>query len=53
MKRGAALLMLVSGTVLAHPGHGALEGHLHGWGLEHAVLIAAVVGLIIYAFKKK
>lgn len=52
MKRGAALLMLVSGNVLAHGGHGGLEGHLHGWGLEHAVLLALVVGFLAYALKK-
>jgi hypothetical protein len=52
MKRAAALLMLVAGNVFAHEGHGGLAGHLHGWGLEHAVLLAVVIGAVAYMLKK-
>ncbi|HUN69278.1 MAG TPA: hypothetical protein VMU46_10800 [Burkholderiales bacterium] len=53
MRRAAAALIVVSGQALAHPGHGAPEGHFHGWGLEHAILFAVVFTLLAIAVLKK
>ena len=53
MRRAAPALIAFYGEVLAHPGHGALEGHFHGWGLEHALLFAVVVFVLAFAVKKK
>ena len=53
MRSAAAALIALSGEVFAHPGHGALEGHFHGWGLEHALLFAAVFAVMAFAVKKK
>jgi hypothetical protein len=53
MHRAAAALIAFPGTLFAHPGHGALEGHFHGWGVEHALLFGAVFALLAYAFRKK
>jgi hypothetical protein len=52
MHRAAAALIAFPGTLFAHPGHGALEGHFHGWGVEHALLIAVVLGLLAFAVRK-
>ena len=49
MRSAAATLMIAAGSALAHPGHGAPEGHLHGLGMEHLVLLIVVVGFLIYA----
>ena len=49
----AAAVIAFSGVVLAHPGHGALEGHFHGWGLEHALLFAAIFAVLAFAVRKK
>ena len=53
MRSAAAGLMVFAGTVLAHPGHGAPEGHFHGWGLEHALLFAVIFALMAFAIRKK
>ncbi len=53
MRSVAAALLAVSGPVLAHPGHGSAEGHFHGWGPEHAVLLVAVVAILAFALRKK
>ena len=53
MRSAAAALILFTGQALAHPGHGAAEGHFHGLGIEHGVLLVIVLGLIAYALKKK
>jgi len=53
MRSAAAALIAFSGTLFAHPGHGALEGHFHGWGVEHAVLIAVILGLLAFAATRK
>ena len=53
MRRAAAALIAFSGEVLAHPGHGALEGHFHGFGLEHALLLAAILAALVFAVRKK
>ena len=53
MRSAAAALMVFSGDLLAHPGHGAPEGHFHGWGLEHALLIAVAWVALAFALKKK
>ena len=52
MRRAAAALIIFSGELLAHPGHGAPAGHIHGWGVEHVLLLAVVLGLLAYALKK-
>ena len=53
MRRAAAALIIFSGNVCAHPGHGAPEGHFHGWGVEHALLFAVVFAVLAFAVKKK
>ena len=53
MHRAAAALIVVSGELLAHPGHGAPEGHFHGWGLEHFLLFAVVFLVLAFAVTKK
>jgi len=52
MRGAAAVLMVFAGQVLAHPGHGGAEGHIHAFGLEHAALFAAIAGLLFYAIRK-
>jgi len=53
MRRAAATLTLFSTELLAHPGHGAPEGHFHGLGLEHALLLAVILALLAFALGKK
>jgi hypothetical protein len=53
MRRAAAALILASGEALAHPGHGAPEGHFHGWGVEHAALFAVVFLVLAFSALKK
>ena len=53
MRSAAAALIAFSGNLLAHPGHGAVEGHFHGWGLEHAFLFVVIFALIAFAIRKK
>jgi hypothetical protein len=53
MRSAAAALIVFAGNVLAHPGHGAPEGHFHGWGVEHALLLAVVFGVLVFALRKK
>ena len=50
MRRAAAALTLFSGQVFAHPG---AEGHFHGAGIEHALLLAAVFAFLLLALRKK
>ena len=50
MHRAAAALTLFSGQVLAHPG---AQGHLHGAGIEHLLLFAAIFALLAFALRKK
>jgi hypothetical protein len=45
-------LIVFSGEVLAHPGHGAAEGHFHGIGVEHVILFAVVFLVLIFSIKK-
>ena len=52
MRSAAAALIAFSGNLLAHPGHGAPEGHFHGLGLEHVLLLAVVLGVLAFAVKK-
>lgn len=47
-----AILSLAAGNAAAHPGHGALEGHFHGWGPEHAVLLAVFFAALFLAARK-
>ena len=53
MRRAAAALIAFPGLVLAHSGHGGLEGHFHGFGIEHALLLVAVVAALAFALGKK
>ena len=53
MRSAAAILMVFAGEALAHSGHGAPEGHFHGWGLEHALLFAVILALMAFAIRKK
>ena len=52
MRSAAATLIAFSGNLCAHPGHGAVEGHFHGLGLEHGLLFAVIFGLLAFALKK-
>lgn len=38
MHRAALILLLAAGVAQAHPGHGAVEGHLHGLSPEIILL---------------
>jgi hypothetical protein len=53
MRSAAATLIAFSANLAAHPGHGALEGHFHGIGLEHVLLFAVVLAVLAFAVKKK
>ena len=53
MRSTAAALIAFSGELLAHPGHGAAEGHFHGFGIEHVLLFAVVIAFLAFAVKKK
>ena len=53
MRSAAAALIVFSGEVFAHPGHGAPEGHFHGWGVEHFLLFAVVLAVLAFAVTKK
>jgi len=53
MRSAAAALIAFSGNLCAHPGHGAVEGHFHGWGLEHALLFAVIFAVMAFAIRKK
>ena len=53
MRHAAAALIAFAGEVLAHPGHGAPEGHFHGLGIEHVLLLAVVIAFLVFAVKKK
>jgi hypothetical protein len=52
MRSAAAALTLFSGTLQAHSGHGAAQGHFHAFGIEHAVLLAAILAFLAFAAKK-
>lgn len=52
MRSAAAALMVFSGNLLAHPGHGAPAAHSHGWGPEHALLLVVVLAVLAFAAKK-
>ena len=43
MQRAALILYFAGGAAQAHPGHGAAESHLHGFGPEMILLAALVV----------
>ena len=49
MRSAAAGLIIFAGNVLAHPG---AEGHLHGFGIEHVLLIAVIFGVLAFAVRK-
>jgi LPXTG-motif cell wall-anchored protein len=49
----AAAFLLFPGSVLAHPGHGALEVHWHLDDIGWALLGAAVVAGIVFFLRRK
>jgi len=53
MRSVATALVVFAGQALAHPGHGAPEGHIHGFGVEHVLLLAVVVAFLAFAVRKK
>ena len=53
MRSAAAVLIAFAGEAVAHPGHGAPDGHFHGWGLEHGLLFAVVIIALAITAKKK
>jgi len=42
MRSAALILYFAAGAAQAHPGHGAAEGHLHGF-IPEMLLLAALV----------
>ena len=52
MRSLIAGLSLFAGNAIAHSGHGAVEGHFHGLGLEHGLLLAVALAFLAYAVKK-
>ena len=52
MRSAAAGLILFAGNAMAHPGHGAADGHFHGWGPEHVLLLVVVLAVLAYAARK-
>jgi hypothetical protein len=42
MQRAALILFFAAGAAQAHPGHGATDGHLHGFSPE-LILLALLV----------
>jgi hypothetical protein len=53
MRSAAAALMVFAGNAAAHPGHGAPEVHIHGWGVEHVLLLVVVLVFLAFAARKK
>ena len=53
MRSLTAAFMAFAGPAFGHPGHGAAEVHFHGWGLEHALLLVAVIAALAFAVRKK
>jgi hypothetical protein len=53
MRSAAAALIAFPGTLFAHPGHGALEGHFHGWTAEQALLFAVIIAVLAFSVGKK
>ena len=52
MRSAAAALIAFAGEAPAHPGHGAPDGHFHGWGGEHALLLAVMALVLFFALRK-
>ena len=49
MRSATAALTLVPGLVMVHPGP---DVHFHDLGIEHAVLFAVVLGVLVFAVRK-
>lgn len=49
MYRVTAAILLLAGDALAHPGHGAPEGHFHGLGWDHTLWAVAIVAVAVWA----
>ncbi len=52
MRSAAAALIAFSGELFAHPGHGAPDVHVHGWGVEHVLLLVVILGVLAFAVRK-
>ena len=52
MRSAAAGLIALCRESHAHPGHGAADGHFHGWGPEHALLLVVVLAVLAFAARK-
>jgi hypothetical protein len=52
MRSAAAALIVFTGEVFAHQGHGAVEGHFHGVGVEHVILFALVFLVLVFSIRK-
>jgi len=53
MRNAACILIAFSGQALAHPGHGAADGHFHGWGPEHALLFGVIFLILTFVAGRK
>ena len=53
MRSAAAALIVIAGNALAHPGHGAPEGHVHAWRIEHALLLLAILFFLFIVVRRK
>jgi hypothetical protein len=46
-------LALSPATVLAHPGHGIVEGWAHFFTPDHVLPVLAIVGVLVYFVVRK
>ena len=53
MRSLIAVTLAAAGSAFAHPGHGAPEGHQHTWGIEHGLLLLAILFFLFIALRKK
>ena len=53
MKRAALAMMVLAGEAVAHPGHGAPEGHFHAHAAEYLAGLVLVLLIVLYAIKRK
>ena len=53
MTRAALAMMVLAGEALAHPGHGAPEGHFHAHAAGYLAGIVVVLLILVYALNRK
>jgi hypothetical protein len=51
MHCAAVTLLFAAGAVQAHPGHGAAEGHLHGFSPEMILLAGLIAAWLVYRLR--